>query len=339
MNGEAEPLNRPRATKARQNPQITATWCVLTLSATLTLESCISYIPLTSPRPPLEEITIMGRGKDKIVMINILGTISWEDRGSGLFAPSEPSIVARVKEELDMAMKDKRVRCIILKVDSPGGLISASEALYQEIKKFRTEKGIPVISYISSMGASGAYYVIAHSDKIIASPGALVGSIGVYMIKVNAKNLSEKVGVEIEVIKAGEHKDSLLFHRGLTEEERRKLKEKVDHYYESFKKVVVDGRGAKLKKSIDEIADGSVFTPKEALELGLIDSIGDIYSAIEEGARMANLKEYKVAVYSRQGREVRSIWEQTYSYQKLSDIIGHLLTDSILILYLYPGVM
>jgi len=301
--------------------------------------SCIVNVPIVSVRGPLEEITVLGEGKNKIALINISGVISWEERESGILTKGEPSIVSRIKEELDKARTDERVKGVILKVDSPGGLISASEIIYQEIKKFKSEKNIPIVSYIPSIGASGAYYIITPSDKIIASPGSTVGSIGVYLIKVNIKGLSEKIGVDFEVIKAGKHKDALLFNRGLTDEEREKIQNKINYYYESFKKVVVEGRGERLKRTIDEIADGSVFTPQEALEIGLIDQIGDIYSAIEQTAKIAGIKDYRVVMYIREGMRIHSIWEETYSKQNQQDFIKQMVIPGIYMLYLYPADM
>lgn len=303
------------------------------------LFGCVFNIPLQPGKAPLREVELFGEGKNKILVINILGVISWEERGGGFFGYKESSIVARIKEELEKAREDERVKAVVLKVDSPGGLISASEIIYQELKGFRREKRIPVVAYISSLGASGAYYIISQADKIIASPGSAVGSIGVYMIKINAKGLSEKIGVQMEVIKAGKHKDSLLIHRGLTDEEREKLQNMINYYYENFKNVVKDGRGKRLKKSVDEIADGSIFSPQEALELGLIDGVGDIYSAIKEAAKLAGIKNYKVIAYTREGKEVSSIWDKTYSELDTETFLKSLVEPGLYIFYLFPGRM
>ena len=119
--------------------------------------SCIVNVPIGGVREPLEEITVLGKSKNKIALINISGVISWEERESGILTKGELSIVSRIKEELDKARTDERVKGLVLKVDSPGGLISASEIIYQEIKKFKSEKNIPIVSYIPSIGASGAY--------------------------------------------------------------------------------------------------------------------------------------------------------------------------------------
>lgn len=310
---------------------------LLSLFIPLFLVSCVVNVPLPSGRAKLEEYVVMGKGVDKIVVMNISGVISWDERRDGLIWRAEPSIVARIKEELDKAKGDDSVKALVLKVDSPGGLISASETIYREIKKFKDERKIPIVSYISSIGASGAYYVITPSDKIVASPGSAVGSIGVYMMKLNVERLSEKVGVEFEVIKAGEHKDSLLFHRGLTDEERKSLQQKINYYYESFKKVVADGRGNRLKKNIDEIANGSIFTPEEALEIGLVDEVGDIYFAIEEAARLARIKDYKVVMYARENRRINSVWDETYSRRDLGAFLKTLVDHGIYIVYIYPG--
>jgi len=291
---------------------------------------------------PLEEVTIFGKGKDKILIINISGVISWEDirNSRGFLSTSEPSIVSRIKEELEKASKDENVKAVIFKVSSPGGLISASEAIYNEIKKFKEKKKVPIVAFISTLGVSGSYYVISPADVIIASPGSTVGSIGVYLMKLNVEKLSEKVGVEFEVIKGGSHKDMLLFHRKMTDEERAKIQKLIDYYFSLFKSRVLEHRANKLKKGIDEIADGSVFSPEEALAVGLIDKIGDVYSAIDEAAKLAGLKDWKVIAYVREGEKLPTIWADTYGSQDMNLILRKILpSGEFMILYLWPGEM
>ena len=218
------------------------------------ISGCFFSVNLPSGRyRPLEEVTIFGKGKDKILITNISGVISWEDiRDSrGFLSTSEPSIVSRIKEELEKASKDENVKAVIFKVSSPGGLVSASEAIYNEIKKFKEKKKVPIVAFISTLGVSGSYYVISPADVIIASPGSTVGSIGVYLMKLNVEKLSEKVGVEFEVIKGGSHKDMLLFHRKMTDEERAKIQKLIDYYFSLFKSRVSEHRANKLKKGID----------------------------------------------------------------------------------------
>jgi len=191
------------------------------------ISGCFFSVNLPSGRyVPLEEVTVLGEGKDKILLVNISGVISWEDirGGRGLFSYSEPSIVSRIKEELEKASKDDNVKAVVFKVSSPGGLVSASEAIYSEIKNFKEKKKVPIVAFISTLGVSGSYYVITPSDVIIAAPGSTVGSIGVYLMKLNVEKLSEKVGVEFEVIKGGTHKDMLSFHRKMTEKREQKFR-------------------------------------------------------------------------------------------------------------------
>ncbi|GBD03066.1 Putative signal peptide peptidase SppA [bacterium HR19] len=302
--------------------------------------SCIYNIDLgIRGYAPLSEVTLLGEGKEKILLINISGVISWEDirESRGLFTVSEPSIVSRIREELDKAEKDQNIKAIVFKVSSPGGLVSASEAIYNEIKNFKEKKKIPIVAYISTLGVSGSYYVILPSDKIVANPASTVGSIGVYAMKLNVEKLADKVGVEFEIVKGGAHKDMLLFHRKMTEEEREKFQKLIDYYYDIFKKRVVEWRGNKLKKPIDEIADGIVFSPETALSLGLIDEIGDIYKAIDSAAKIAGLKSWKLISYTRKGQNLPSIWTETYGKHDLSVIKNILNYGEFLILYIWPG--
>lgn len=276
--------------------------------------SCIVNIPISSGAEPLKEVAVYGRGKDKILLMNINGVISWENKVSrrGLVSVSEPSIVSRVREELEKAEKDENVKGVVLKAASPGGLVSASEIIWDEIRKFKERKKVPIIAYISSLGVSGSYYIISHSDYIIANPGATVGSIGVIAMKVNVEKLAEKVGFEFEIIKGGKNKDMLFIHRRMTDEEREKMQKIIDYYYELFKNRVKEGRGGKLKKDINEIADGSVMTPEEALSYGLIDEIGDIYKAFQKAAEIAGTNRWKVVAYVRGAERLPSLWADTY---------------------------
>jgi protease-4 len=308
------------------------------------ISGCFFSVNLPSGRyVPLEEVTVLGEGKYKILLVNISGVISWEDirGGRGFFSYSEPSIVSRIKEELEKASKDDNVKAVVFKVSSPGGLVSASEAIYSEIKNFKEKKKVPIVAFISTLGVSGSYYVITPSDVIIAAPGSTVGSIGVYLMKLNVEKLSEKVGVEFEVIKGGTHKDMLSFHRKMTDEERAKIQKLIDSYFSLFKSRVAEWRGNKLKKSLDEIADGSVFSPEESLSLGLIDKVGDIYSAINDAAKLAGLKEnWKVVAYVRKGESLPTIWADTYGSQDMNIILRKILpSGEFMILYLWPGEM
>lgn len=306
----------------------------------LFISGCVVKVPIPTGVEPLREIVIYGEGENKILLVNINGVISWGRKVSrrGVISSYEPSIVSRVKEELERAEKDEGVRAVVLKVASPGGLVSASEVIWNEIKKFKEKKKIPVVAYISTLGVSGSYYIISHADYIIANPGSTVGSIGVIAMKINVKGLSEKVGFEFEVVKGGKHKDMLFIHRKMTDEERERMQRLIDYYYELFKKRVKEGRGEKLKKSIDEIADGSVMSPEEALSYGLIDGIGDIYTAFEKAAELAGVKSWRVIAYVRGNQRLPSLWADTYGKSDYFLELKKILSPfEFSILYLWPG--
>lgn len=257
-------------------------------------------VPLGGPTKPLEERVVAGEGRDKVLIIDISGMLSSKERSSGpMGLGSKPSIVTRVKEELEKARKDDNVKAVVLRINSPGGTVSASDILYHEIKKFKEEKPAKVVACFMGLGTSGAYYVATSADKIVALPTSVSGSIGVILIKVNVQGLMEKVGIADETVKSGQKKDAVLPLRPMTEEERQILQGVIDHLHERFIAVVEESRPEADVKDRKELADGRVFDAKEALELKLVDQIGYLDDAIEMAKSLAGLKEARVVMYTR----------------------------------------
>ena len=294
----------------------------LLLVSFLFVASCIVRFP-TFAVAPLTETILEGEGDDKILVVEISGVLLWSERkGSGGFSLTpEPNIVSRIKEELTMAEKDKNIKALILKIQSPGGLVSASEAIFNEIKNYKEKTGNPVVAYISDVGASGAYYIAVAADKIVANPGAIVGSIGVIAMKVNIKGLMEKLGVENETQKAGEKKDMFSFLRPLSEEEKKIFQDILQEYHSVFKNRVFDGRkrngnGISVDR-LNEIADGRVFSPKQAQSENLIDEIGNIEQAIEIAKKLSKIDKVKIVMYHRPNSYVSNV----YSSSAVSDNI------------------
>src|SRR5581483_5228471 len=190
---------------------------VVALMSVLLLSGCIT-INLPGPPGPLKEHEVGGSGKDKILLVDISGVISSAEEESTFM--SEPSIVARVKEELTKAAKDDQVKALVLRINSPGGTVTASDILWHEVKQFKSKKKVPVIASIMDVGASGGYYLAAAADKIIAHPSSVTGSIGVIMLTANAQGLLEKIGVQAHAITSGPRKDMGSPFRQMSEEEK-----------------------------------------------------------------------------------------------------------------------
>jgi protease-4 len=187
--------------------------------------------------------------------------------------------------------KDRNIKAIVVRIDSPGGSVGASQEIFEELKKTRMKK--PVIVSMGSVAASGGLYVSLGGTKIFASPGTVTGSIGVVLEIPNIEKLLKKVGVETETIKSGAYKDTGSIYRPLTPEEKEYLREKVKLIHDQFIKAISEERKIPIEK-VKEFADGRIFTGEEALSLGLIDELGNFWDAINEAKKLAKITEAKL---------------------------------------------
>lgn len=256
-------------------------------------------IPLTPPIQPLQEEFISGTGDNKILIIDISGIISEKERSGKFGLSSEPNLVSRIKEELEKASHDPQIKAVILKINSPGGTVTASDIIHNEMIKFREMTGVKIIAAMMDIAASGGYYVASAADKIIAHPTTITGSIGVIVINLKIFELMNKIGIKNETIKSGSKKDLLSPFRPLTEEERKIMQGVIDTLYDQFVMVVAKGRDGLNTEQVKKIADGRIYTAIEALKLNLIDRIGYIDDAIEMAKKEANLTDAKVVRYNR----------------------------------------
>ena len=178
------------------------------------------------------------------------------------------------------------VKSIVLRIESPGGAVGASQEIYQEIKRTRLVK--PVIASMGSMGASGGYYAALGANTIIANPGTMTGSIGVIVKFPNLEGLFEKIGYKNEVIKSGPLKDVGASNRPMSEEERQLMQDLIDNVYSQFVKDIAADRDMPLD-TVKKLADGRVYSGEQALEVNLIDSLGNFTDAIAMAAEMGGL--------------------------------------------------
>jgi len=200
---------------------------------------------------------------------------------------------------------DDSIKAIILKVNSPGGGVAASEEIYREVKRLRDEKHKRIVASISTVGASGAYYVSSATNKIYADNGSVVGSIGVIAEWVNYGDLMRWAKLKPEVLKVGALKDTGNPMRDMTPAERAYLQSLIDNMYGQFVQAVADGRHAKTD-DIKAIADGRVWTGQEALSMHLIDQIGDFQTAVDETAKSVGIKGEPVLVHPDKDRKTLS---------------------------------
>jgi len=190
-------------------------------------------------------------------------------------------------DEIKGYLKDASIKALVLRVDSPGGAVAPSQEIYEEVKKAALKK--KVIVSMGSVAASGGYYISAPADRIIANPGTLTGSIGVIMEIPNIEGLMNKIGVKTEVIKSGRHKDLASAFRKMEKEERLILQGVLDDVHEQFIKAVSDGRKIPFDE-VKKLADGRIFTGRQAMKVRLVDELGTLEDAVAAAGRLAGIK-------------------------------------------------
>ena len=236
---------------------------------TLLLVYVIAQYNYTKSR--YEGVGISAKG-DKVAVVEIFGTI-YDSR--------------RAVRQIKDYGEQKSIKAIILHLDTPGGVVAPAQEIYHAVKTVR-DSGKPVIASMGSLAASGGYYIACGADTIMAGPGTTTGSIGVIAEFLNTKDLFEKIGIDFEIIKSGRYKDSGSPHRDMTEADRRYLQAWVDDAYDQFVQVVMDER--KMSKSkVNKVADGRVFTGRQALANGLVDLLGYYEDAVDLAAEMAGI--------------------------------------------------
>lgn len=273
----------------------------------------------------LEEVTIENNGSaNRIVVLNVDGIIT-----SMALDRSGRNMVSLIKDELNLAADDSTVKAVILKVDSPGGEVLASDEIYRTISDFQKKSGKPVIAAMEGLAASGGYYVSAPCQWIVANEMTLTGSIGVIMHSYNYRGLMDKVGVRPEVFKSGKFKDMLSGDKlEVSPEERQMIQSLIDETFTRFKKVVADGRrwanrknkgdGQTLANDWEDYADGRVLSGKQAFELGFVDELGNFDAAVKRAQDLARISNANLIRY-----------EQPFDLSNLFRLFGKAETKSI----------
>jgi len=272
---------------------------VVSLAIAIGLAACSPHIHLDFlGQDRIEEITLLeSRAKDKILVLDVEGILSAAG-GQGPLA-REGNIISQVYSRLEKAAEDPDVKGVILRLDTPGGEVAASDILYYEVLRFKQRSRRPVLGLMMSTTASGGYYIASACDYLIAHPMTVTGSIGVISLFPDMASLLGKIGVGVNVIKSGRMKDAGSPFRSMDEAEKKIFQEMIDDYYEGFLDVVLKGRKDAIpRETLRQIADGRIYTAGQALELKLIDEIGYFDSAYEKMLAMAGLREARVISYS-----------------------------------------
>jgi protease-4 len=275
---------------------------------TLLLSGCIT-VDMTRGSSELTEKTLEGKGRDKILLVEISGMITDQESSSGLVNPvTEPSLVDQVKAALKKAEDDEHVKAVVLRINSPGGTVTASDIIHHELAGFKERTRRPVVASIIDLGTSGAYYIAQAADRIIAHPTAVTGSIGVIMVQASVQGLLDKIGVQTTEIKSGEKKFMGSPFRPLTPDERKIFQNVIDNMYQQFLSVVGKGRPQLTPEQIRAAADGRIYTAEQAKTLGLIDDIGYLAEAITAAKTAAKLDDARVVIYHQAGDYKNTIY-------------------------------
>ena len=220
----------------------------------------------------------------------------------GLIVDSE-----RIIRQLDRFHRRKDIDAILVRIDSPGGTVVASQEIYGKLRRVRDEGSQPVIASLGTVAASGGYYVAVAADTIMASPGTTTGSIGVILDYPVAAKLMDKLGLQVEVIKSGSLKDAGSPFRLPTDSDRRSFQRVIDDLHAQFTEVIAAERNLSLRQ-VRELATGEVFTGRQALELGLVDVLGGFEDAVTLAGRLTGSTKRPVIVLPVERRRI-SLWD------------------------------
>ena len=265
----------------------------------------------------------LGKGSDKIAIIYAVGQIN-DGKGSNTTIGD-----VTLCQEIRRAYKDKDVKAIVLRVNSPGGSALASEIIWNELENAKAA-GKKVVTSMGDYAASGGYYISCNSDAIVAQPNTLTGSIGVFgMIPSVQRCLETKLGVTVDVVKTNAHSDAISGMRPMSEEEYNLMQGSVDKTYDTFLTRVSDGRGL-TKAQVDSIGQGRVWAGTDALHLGLVDKLGNMKDAIALAAELAGIDSYKLVYYPEKKEWFETLFNKDKEENEISAAIRSELGD------LYP---
>ena len=243
--------------------------------------------------------------KNKVAVIYASGEINGGE-GSNESIGSES-----LSKTIRKARKDKNIKAIVLRVNSPGGSALASETILREMALAKKEK--PIVVSMGDVAASGGYYIACQADTIVASPTTITGSIGVFGVLMNAKEMmNNKLGVNIDTVKTNKHADLGSIFRPLTSVERQIIQNSIENVYDTFISRVSEGRNL-TKEYVDSIGQGRVWTGRDALELGLVDVLGGLEQEIEISTKMANLKDFRIVNLPKQKDPIEILIEDLMS--------------------------
>jgi protease-4 len=268
---------------------------------------CVS-INVRPSQQPFQETRVSGEGRQKILLIEVAGFISGEPRGGRILGDRDPSLVSQIAEIVRKAERDRRIKGVVLRINSPGGTVTASDTIYHELAEYKHRAGIPMVAQILDLGTSGAYYIAQAADRIVAQPTTVTGSIGVIMVRPTVSGLLAKLGVETAEITSGPHKAMGSPFSPLRDDERALFQTVIDEMHGRFVGTVAAGRPRLAPDRVAALADGRIYTAQQAHDAGLVDEIGYLETSIARVKEAAGLTEASVVTYSRPGEHKGSLY-------------------------------
>ncbi len=250
-------------------------------------------------RAPYEEVELRrgSFGAGKILVLDIEGVIDGGGGSEGLFGSD--SMVVQATEKLRKAERDSSIKAVVVRMDSPGGGVTASDIIYRELLRYKAKTRTPVYVSMLDVAASGGYYISMAADEVYASPTTVTGSIGVIAMFPQLTGLGDKIGVSMEVIKSGANKDmGAPWHR-MSAEERAILQSVIDEMYGKFTDIVAKNRTKLSPERVRELADGRIYTGEQALNLGLVDGLKYLDEVIDHAAKQNGGGRPRVVLYKK----------------------------------------
>ena len=288
------------------------------------LTGCVSVDLAALLEPRLEEVRLRKAAAwtpHKILVVDISGFIGPEPNGQ--FSLINKCCPDAVTAMLKRAERDSAIKAVVLRIDTPGGGVAPTDMIHHEIRTFQRRTGRPVVAMIMGMGCSGGYYIANAADAIFAHPSSVTGSIGVIAVFPRIKKLADKIGWEQTVIKSGRMKDIGNPLREMPDEERRILQEMIDGFYGQFLDAVIAGRPKYHDRTaLKPVADGRVYTAKQALEHGLIDRIAYFDDVLAQAKEAAGIRNAHVIAYHYGRREDATVYSSTSSRSPVRPLVN-----------------
>lgn len=298
------------------------------------------------PRNPKLTETRLHREKgafisDKILVIDVDGVIANSAQGGFMQAGQNPT--AAFLEKLDKAANDDSIKAVIVRLNTPGGSVSATDIMYHALLEYKRKTGNPVIAFMLDIAASGGYYLACGCDGIIAMPTTVTGSIGTIMQTVSVEGTMEKIGVKAVAVKSGKMKDIASPLHDLRDDEKAVLQGVIDHLYEMFLDIVEQGRPGIGRDKLRKLADGRIYTAQQAKEANLVDRIGYAEDAVQWAKEVAGVEKAHTVIYHLASQKKPNIYAPTMQTGGIEPLVNIDLPDwldgsSAKFLYLWqPG--